>query len=74
MSVHVTPVSFALPCHVVPCRAICAFLFQVDVEDGARLLVEKVLLAASAACGAQTLTASLELVQGYHYFESLMLK
>eukprot|EP00435_Cladocopium_sp_Y103_P033438 s2403_g8.t1 len=45
------------------------YTFQVNVEDGARLLVEKVLVAASAACGAQTLTASLELVQGYHYFE-----
>lgn len=66
--VHVSP--FPSSCHAVP----SCFLFQVDVEDGARLLVEKVLVAASAACGAQTLTASLELVQGYHYFESLKLR
>ncbi len=46
---------------------------KVEVEDGARLLIEKVLVAASAACGAKTVTASLELVQGYHYFESLAL-
>ena len=46
---------------------------KVEVEDGARLLIEKVLVSASAACGAKTLTASLELVQGYHYFESLAL-
>ena len=46
---------------------------KVEVEDGARLLIEKVLVSASAACGAKTLTASLELVQGYHYFESLLL-
>ena len=47
------------------------FKTQVQVEDGARLFVEKILVAASAACGVQTLTASMELVQGYHYFESL---
>ena len=47
---------------------------KVEVEDVARLLIEKVLVAASAACGAKTLTASLELVQGYHYFESLALR
>lgn len=47
---------------------------KVEVEDGARLLIEKVLVSASAACGAKTLTASLELVQGYHYFESLALQ
>lgn len=47
---------------------------KVEVEDGARLLIEKVLVSASAACGAKTLTASLELVHGYHYFESLALQ
>lgn len=46
-------------------------MVQVEVDDGARLLVEKNLLVASTTCGAQTLTASLAMAQGYHYFESL---
>ncbi|CAJ1451195.1 unnamed protein product, partial [Effrenium voratum] len=40
----------------------------VEVEDGARLFLDGVLLASSPSCGAQTLTASVEVVQGYHYY------
>ncbi|CAJ1342855.1 unnamed protein product [Effrenium voratum] len=44
------------------------YTFQVEVEDGARLFLDGVLLASSPSCGAQTLTASVEVVQGYHYY------
>ena len=44
------------------------FSKQVQVDDAVRLFIEQGLILASATCGSQTLTASLELVEGYHYF------